>query len=309
MTLVQRSSTGLITGTGFKNLLINPHMEISQRGVSFPLVPAGSFTLDRWQLATGTGGTCTVTQEAVPLADSGTILASNFLRINQTVGHSVEAIGGQTIESVKTAAGQNVTLSFWAKRGVNAISVRPDMTQNFGSGGGASSPVTVTGTVIPITSTSWAKYTQTFAIPSITIKTLGTNGLDYLLLSLVRVTNGSTYTLDITDVQLEIGVVATELERRPRAVELSMCHRYYEAGLYSWHGYASASSGVGTSILFKQTKRGTPSVSQQNIGTSSFTATMFTEEVTLNGFLPRRRKDGTSGSGAYSQTWQADAEL
>ena len=52
----------------------------------------------------------------------------------------------------------------------------------------------------------------------------------------------------ITDMQLEIGSVATPFEQRNIAVESTLCQRYYEAGTYNYGGYTI--SGVGNGQTF-----------------------------------------------------------
>ena len=64
-------------------------------------------------------------------------------------------------------------------------------------------------------------------------------------------TNGATFY--ITGVQLEVGSVATEFERRPYGTELALCQRYYQI-LYSTTDSlmlaARGDGGAGTGCLF-----------------------------------------------------------
>lgn len=73
----------------------------------------------------------------------------------------------------------------------------------------------------------------------------------------------------ITDIQLEIGTVATEFERRPYSVELAMCQRYFEVFnfLYNAENLAGQAESVTIGMFglpFKVTKRSTPSLA--NVG-------------------------------------------
>jgi hypothetical protein len=89
--------------------------------------------------------------------------------------------------------------------------------------------------------TSWQKVTVTATVPSISGKTLGTNGNSYLALisgsTLAPTWNTSTDSLgqqsgtfDIAQVQIEPGPVATPFEQRPIGTELALCQRYFQAG-------------------------------------------------------------------------------
>ncbi len=106
-----------------KNYLINGHMQIAQRGVSFVAAAAGTFPVDRFKyLKVGTM-VHTLTQDTdVPtLAQSG-YLFQNSVRFNLTTPDTTIAAGdntyfGQVIEGYNWAelAQRPVTLSFWVK--------------------------------------------------------------------------------------------------------------------------------------------------------------------------------------------------
>jgi len=167
--------------------------------------------------------------------------------ITSSVGSSTASGTGvmvameQRVESVRTLAGQTVTVSFYAQATV-AHTYAVILSQNFGSGGSASVGV---GSYINVT-TSWAKYTVTLTLPSISGKTIGTG--DYLALAIVASKNDNTAygdtlgqfglagypsnqnpvqcVLNIATVQLEAGSAATAFEWRPIGMELSLAQRY-----------------------------------------------------------------------------------
>ncbi len=208
-----------------KNLLINGNFDIWQRGTSFAIA-SDEYTADRWIVAEGAGGTATVTRQAFTVGQTAVPNEPRyFLRHDQTVG----ATGGpevrQRIEGVRSFAGRAVTLSFWAKAGAS-VTVTPFATQNFGTGGTPSTAVQSVGSVKTLT-TAWQKFTQTFVLPSISGKTLGSDENDYVAIG-VEFPNTSTYTIDLAQWQLESGSTATAFDIRPIQQEIARAERFYQ---------------------------------------------------------------------------------
>lgn len=232
----------LISAAGSGNAIINGAFDIWQRGTS---VNAGVFTYvsDRWAtVATHSGGTVTYTKQTFTPGSSPIAGVPNYIRMTATspTGASANAFY-QRIEDVNTFAGQTVTLSFYAKADASrSIFLNP--FQDFGSGG--SSQVGITGTTFSAT-TSMQRFTYTFAVPSITGKTVGNSS--YLGIELQFPVN-TTSTIEITGVQLEAGSTATAFKRNASNIqgELAACQRYYfrEGGIdtYQW---MPAYSGIG----------------------------------------------------------------
>ena len=156
----------------------------------------------------------------------------------------------QRIEDVRTFAGQTITFSFWAKASGTVV-ITPLFNQFFGSGG--SSTVTTTGSNATLT-TSWARYTATVNLPSISGKTIGTNS--YLNASLTYASGTiNSATIDIWGVQVEAGSVATAFQTATGTIqgELAACQRYYwrEGGnsAYQSFGVGMANSTTGSQIV------------------------------------------------------------
>jgi len=131
----------------------------------------------------------------------------------------------QSIESVIRTAGQVVTFSYWVKAS-KPIDINLYIYQYFGSGGG-SVGVNVINTKVIDASTTWQRMTRTFTVPSISGKNLGSGGNDKLQVY-IQFPMSNTYTVDVANVQLEIGPAATEFEQRSFGEELALCQRYYE---------------------------------------------------------------------------------
>jgi hypothetical protein len=223
--------TGDITAPNYAgrgNAIINGAFDIWQRGTSGNL--SGSTPLylaDRFFVqANGTGGTITVSQqplatEYAALPDAGVF----FHRVACTSARSGTTFAGiyHRIESVRTFAGETVTLSFYAKAD-SSRTVPVGLEQNFGSGGSAS----VFGMTASFAVTSsWQRFTATFTVPSIAGKTFGLGNFLGLNIDLPR---NTTSTIDIWGVQLEAGTIATPFRRNANSLqgELAACQRYYQ---------------------------------------------------------------------------------
>lgn len=284
---VQMASTNGGQLAGLRNKIINGNMDIFQRGATAVTTnvygPADRFINDSVVNTFSTTRGSFVSGET--LFDTGG--AQFYTQIAVT---SVTAPGNyykfaQNIENVRILAGQTVTVSFWAEAASGTPSIALEIFQNFGTGGTSVSPsVAGVGQAQAIT-TTWAKYSKTFTIPSINGKTLGTNAntsFTSLNFWLDAGTNFSgvggraagigpqvSKTISIAQVQLEIGPVATPFEQRPVGMELALCQRYYEVMPQAGTGSIQASIGTGQNtsatagsvpITFKVTKRATPEV-------------------------------------------------
>lgn len=238
----------LITPAPSGNAIINGAFDIWQRGTSFSMTTANTFTADRFRsFRDGTGATVTVSQQAFTpgTAPVSGYESAYFWRYAQTVagtGGTYSNFLVQNIEDVRTFAGQTVTLSFWAKADA-ARSIRVNMGQTFGSGGSAD--VYLTDQTIALT-TSWARYTATFTMGSLTGKTIGTGSSIFPQFATVAV--NTIQTIDIWGVQLEAGSTATAFKRNASNIqgELAACQRYYfrntATSLFSTFGQGRAQS-------------------------------------------------------------------
>jgi hypothetical protein len=212
---LSKVNPNLITqgASGRKNLFINGGFDVWQRGTS--LAGATSYLADRWFNGT------TETQSRQAFTVGQTEVGGNPTYYHRGSSGSTEWYGlKQRIENVGTTAGREVTLSYWAK-GSSAFTNAPYRGQNFGSGG--SSDVNAALSTANIT-TSWARYTHTFTLPSISGKTVGAGS--YIQINLIRA-NVNNITIDLANCQLELGSVATDFEHRSYGEELRLCQRYF----------------------------------------------------------------------------------
>ena len=212
-----------------KNKIINGDFGIWQRGTSITCANnVATYVADRFAVGAGysSGSTVASRQTFTPgTAPVAGYEGSFFLRVTNAAGGSPSPYLdiAQRVEDVRVFAGQTVTLSFWAKASVST-NLNPLIRQNFGSGGSSnvdSSPTAQTAT------TSWARYSFTLAIPSISGKTIGTSS--YLEFYLLNGFYAANQTIDIWGVQFEAGSTATAFQTATGTIqgELAACQRYY----------------------------------------------------------------------------------
>ena len=234
------TSTGLRYINNFaagKNAIINGAFNVNQRAFS-STTSSATFTFDRYKTEFS-GGTVTYSSQAFTpgAAPVAGYEATNFLQI-VTSGQSGAnfALIDQKIEDVRTFAGQTVTISFWAKVASGTGKVGVAFEQNFGSGG-SGTVVLAAGDLTAIT-TSWARYTVTAAISSVSGKTIGTSSYLRLCLFTSAGTAVSSYssigvvnqTIGFWGVQIEAGSVATAFQTATGTIqgELAACQRYFQ---------------------------------------------------------------------------------
>lgn len=316
---VGMNSTKLGVG---RNLLINGNFDCWDYATS--QTTSGYGSANRWVMA-NLGTTKTASRVAYGLGNSGAgVIPNNTKYLCRHVVSSVAGAGNfcameQYIESVLTAQGQTVTVSFvgFMSSGGSA-DVAVNFYQTFGTGGSPSATVQTAGqrvTLTPIVQ----RFSLQFAIPSITGKTLGTDDNDVLALR-IWFDAGSSFnsqtnslgqqsgTFNISNVQVEIGAFATPFEIRSVAQTQQECARYYATGLYLFTGTVTSGTGYTTAIGFPATMRRIPAMSfTSTLATNFGTATTGFSSSRV-GTYPQRVATG-SGNGSYGGVWTADAEL
>jgi hypothetical protein len=265
-----------------KNKIINGDFGINQRAFTSTTTTA-TYGFDRFQMAfvdgTVTYSAQTFTAGTAPVAGYE---ATNFAQI-VTTGQTLttaQAQLQQRIESVRTLAGQTATFSFWAKANSGTPNINVSLSQSFGTGGSPSASVATTGTVQTIT-TSWARYSFTIAVPSISGKTLGTTN-DGFLAANIFVSGGSassaptvgiqSNTFQIWGVQVEAASTASVFQTATgtKQGELAACQRYYyrtTPGVVTMsfaNGFASAATNARFLLQYPVTMRVAPTALEQS---------------------------------------------
>lgn len=211
--------------SGFRNRLINPTFAIDQRngGASVSSgISTVTYTVDRWYVY-ATGAAVAARQ----VSSSNTDL-TNVLRITGAAS-TTNVIVGQRIEAQNSydLAGKTVTLSFYAS---SSASITLGWSTYYANSSDNFTSKTSSNTGTLVTTPTLTRYSATF-----TLSSAATTGVA-IEFTLGTLTSG---TVDISGVQLELGTVATPLERRSYGHELALCQRYYQlsvgagASLYS----------------------------------------------------------------------------
>lgn len=258
--------TATVGGNSFfagKNKIINGDFYWNQRGFS-STTTSGTYGFDRFYLAT-TDGTSTYSAQTftagtAPVTGYEGVNFARLVSTGQTLA-SAQTTLRQKIEDVRTLANQSYTVSFWAKAATGTPSVAVEFGQNFGSGGSAT-VATQMGSKTAIT-TSWARYSFTGTIPSISGKTIGASNFVELT---IWTSAGSNFdartgtlgiqsnTIDFWGVQVEAGSVATAFQTATGTLqgELAACQRYYYrivgGGAFGHFGMGIAASTTGARV-------------------------------------------------------------
>lgn len=250
---------------GFRNGIINGNFDIWQRGNVFTDPVSSSYLADRWQVTyNGTGATRELSRQSFTLGQTEVPGEPEyFLRFTQSTagsGGTFNAIT-QRIEDVRTFAGQTVTVSFYAKADAPRSLPIVFLRQFFGTGGSPSASVDTNFVSSQTVTTSWVKYSYSITVPSLSGKTLGSNGNDRLELFIYLPVN-TAFVFDLAQVQLENGAIATPFERRPIGTELNLCYRYFFLSNSSFNltSYASSAATAYHTYSLPVTMRVNPTV-------------------------------------------------
>lgn len=218
--------------SGARNRIINGAMDIWQRGTS-TTTTGNTYLADRWVSSFPTGGT--VSRSATAPTDS--LYAWNYTASASNTFMQM----GQQLEYMNCLDLRNqvVTISFYAKAnnvnsGSTTLTVRTRTSSTtvdatvFFAGTNVDSTVTLT--------TSYVKYSITRTLPA-----------SFLSLSLEFVLGSHVITdgFSISQIQLELGPIATIFEKRNYNLELEMCQRYYEKS-YALTTVPGTNAGPGT---------------------------------------------------------------
>jgi hypothetical protein len=306
------------------NRIINGAFDFWQRGTSST---SGGYLADRWQQF-AEGGTVTISRQSHTVGDTfGSNTPQFYLR--QTVsGQSAAghlAVTGQPIEGVRSYAGETITVLGWARRSSGSGNMVVEGQQNFGTGGSPSASVNaISLTTIALTS-DWEPFTAVINVPSITGKTIGTDGNDYLQF-LFWTSAGSDFNartdslgiqtigVDLWGIHIKRGVHtadATEAYRAPElGPELSRCQRYFTKlpSAAEYRGDCTSGNFYAVYVPFHASMRTNPSVSTSNDLLSGFGAS-FTSVPRLDGTRVEGQCNSTGAGRFFIVNVIADAEL
>lgn len=287
---------------GREDQLMNGNFLINQRAASSYTASAasGKYTVDRWYLSSGTGASNTVTPTAETL---GTYADHDryYLEWDRTTAGSADSYLEQRIEGVRTGNGTSITVAILADVASSTASLKVEVVQNFGTGGSPSTAVTTTSTALTISTSNTAQY-KTISIPSISGKTIGSNGDDYVAIRLTRESGYGTGKIRLHRVGATLGTAQVWPDKRPKQQELALCQRYYYAVTAKGaDGTNYSTTACALMIQFPVTMRTTPTGSYtagtyqiQQWGIGSKTSSTIPSDIYLD---PRK---ATIDSGGYT---------
>ena len=257
-----------LIGAGRRNILINGAFEVFQRGAG-PASPSSGnspATADRWAIPN-------TSEVSEVVANDRASHLTKMLKV--TANSSGYGQVAQWIENVRTAAGQSLTVSFWAKS-PNAGPLRFHIYQNFGSGGSSTVSVIDDSNYFTINQAdTWQRFEATVEIPSVSGKTIGASS--YLSVQTGAPSAIANRVVYYSEFQAELGKVATPFEHRSYGEELALCQRYcYVIGhpsqvIYLGTGSMYTSTAVNLSVpLPVQLRTTSPSFTRVANGTGNW---------------------------------------
>lgn len=315
-----------------QNWIINPHMEVWQAGTSLAPGSGSRYLCDGFVISS-TGINSSWNQVAWPVGQTNVNPEAKFysqiLSPSGGVGATDLSLMGQKIEGVRTCAGQQVTVSFWAMCNA-ARPVAIELVQFFGTGGAPSAFVSTFLGQASLTST-WTRFAFTVNLPNINGKTIGSDNNDVLQLNMwfsagssfnsrtgsLGIQGGATYAT--WGWKVEQGGAATPFTIPDAATNLDLCWRQYQQipigasgiGQILYSG-STTSGGIYQCVARLPVRmRAIPNVTPFDGGTGSgFPATDPTiASVTVDGFRAFKTANVTQNASFFSASYTADARL
>ena len=331
--------------TDRKNLLINGNFNLWQREIGTDSAFTGSgsvYFADRWvrtsNVTNSSGaeierGVFALSQNTIPhnpryYSKITTPTSSGFASTTQGK-YGLE----QRIEDVRTLAGKNMTISFWAKASTTG-SIGVGYSRYYGGSGTDRDGVLVKTVAV---GTNWQKYVLTTYVPPVPNgKTEGTDTDGFFnsffavsIFSQLRkdvlgnntgsdIDLGGDTVLEVAQVQVEEGARATEFEILAPGEELALAQRYYQRTQSGWNGQAVANATYGSHTTFATEMRSIPTgVTAADILNGIFPNASLgdltfgygsTPPLSERGFMPSRQAS-SSGDSTYFALYDFDAEL
>ena len=215
-----------------KNAVINGGMDIWQRGTSGTYTVGPFYTADRFTF--NCSATTSVTVSQITTSDTTNLPnIYNAMRVQRTAGNTSTPLVliQNALESKDSYrfAGQNVTFSFWARKGANfsPSAFTAQLISGTGTDQNLISGFTNSNNVISQSSTlttTWQRFSYTGTMPS------SATQLGFQFFVTYAGTAGAADYFDITGIQLETGSVATPFTTATGTFsgELAACQRYYQ---------------------------------------------------------------------------------
>jgi len=108
--------------------------------------------------------------------------------------------------------------------------------------------------------------------------------------------------------QLELGTVATPFERRPIGLELALCQRYFEIGIFRIDAYGLSTNNFTGTTNYKATKRVTPTIVFSGTGFINASG-IYSDSISNASSLTIGAVTTSNGGCAFATTYTSAAEL
>lgn len=265
------ATSTLARGPGFKNILINPYGQISQRGAQ-PLAPTDdTYSHDRWYALTQTGSILTNTSlDPLDGCPSAWQLYQNQA-VAQRMGYA-QIIEGKNCKHLR---GKEVTLSGILQASLPATiryailewtgtvdAVVSDIVNTWTSGTYTINNFFINNANLTVRAVGSFAATGVYTDFTPLVATLG-NTFNNLIIFFWTEAAAAQNSFFHGAVQLEEGAIATPREHRPYSVETEMCQRYYQqfggaTNTITMGGYGAAATPIYLPISFLTEMRVAP---------------------------------------------------
>lgn len=205
-----------------RNLLINGDFSVAQRGSAFLAPVSGDYFLDRWRLVASSGMDCDFQQESFPLGQTDVPgEPTHYLKWEMQGSASGNPWIEQRIENVRLLPVGPAVLSFYAKAS-RMVSINTWVRRDFGNGGSPTDALVHQR--IDLTE-NWQRLEMNFVCPTLAGVLLGDN--HHIKVEFYLDNEETSVDIDLADLQLERGNMATPFDRRPFDETLQKCQRYF----------------------------------------------------------------------------------
>lgn len=312
----EKSVVGYVALQPKRNEIENGQFNVWQRGTG--TFSSAGYTADRWKLGLF-GDSCNVDDGDFTPGQTDVPYATKYLISNNTysAGAGNATLFIHTLDGIQRWAGQTCTLSFYAKAAAGTPDLSFEIYQDFGVGGSAT--VTGQGVFKSTLSTSWAQYSASIGVASVSGKTIGTNpttnlvfwqsaGSDYD--SRTDTLGQQSYELHLANVNFTLGNRLTSWEPRPYSEEIALCQRYYIPDLsYFFSGGVSSGQTYYQKTTLPVKMRTTPTIAATHGGSSGFAASAPTFSTITDSYVITDKVATGTVVGYYYGTFVASADF
>ena len=315
---VSAARSNLMLGDDLRrtNLLDNSSFLIAQRGAnSTGNTTSGVKALDRWYVDFTQAGseTYTISKETATEIDSeytGLIVACG---ISTTADHGGIALTQRMEDNILSmVSGKTVSLSFWFKSGLGAITLDDiKIAGNLDNSGTGDFSVAFSPASVTYTSGDWLRYEGKATLPDISLA----RGFDAYLELRIGSTASQPSEWILTRIaapKLEIGRVSTLWSPTSVPLDRKRCFRHYQRGdntnhnHVSFYGDVTASNDYLARSYFLDRMYSIPTVTTTHVTSLGFGTTASTAlNIGVYGFQALRSSTSTTAGAYFLDNWTA----